>query len=209
MSYRFLGTERWTFELDGTLDASVLRLPAALQPALDTSGRARVRLFGFDVENMRMDGVPVVRASYAELLWWIDVRDGDAAAWWVLACDLGPAIPRLAAARLVRYPVRPNTVELARDRMRVTSRIGLLDIAIGAAIGATTTPGEMRTVLVGDEAQWRVPWGDNGRADAVGVTVRENTLATSTLGATVTWSATGWLRAGREHRCGIAERVRG
>src|SRR6185503_7290508 len=159
-------------------------------------GRAQLRLFAFDVEDLRMDGVPVVRASYAELLWRIAVVHAGHPAWWVLACDLGPAIPRIAAGRLVRYPVRPNHVELVRDRLRVTSTAGELELAIGSPTDETA-PVEARRVLV----------GDGGDASTVAISIVHDQLATATIGAPVTWSTTGWQRTGREHRCGIAHPI--
>lgn len=170
---------------------------------VDEHGRARVCLFAFDVEDLRITGVPLVRSSYAELLWRIAVRAGGEPAWWVIACDLGPALPRMLAARLVRYPVRAQHVVLAREQLSATGAAGGLAISLGAATGATRAV-ESRPLLVGDRAQWDVPWGDGGDASEIAVTIASDTLSVPTLGTAIAWSRVAWLRTGREHRCGVA-----
>lgn len=208
-AYRFAGRERITIELDGWFDPAALALPAGLVPELE-GGRARVSLFAFHVDALRVIGVPLVRASYAEVLWRIAVRRGDTPAWWVAACDLD-ARARLAAwaaRRWVRYPVR-------RCAVAVTETGATGAIALGGPAGAfacTVGPGEAsagieaRELLTGQPgALSRVPWGDDRRgASRAPVRHLTDTLGAATLGRAVAWANTAIVRRGRAHRCGAA-----
>ncbi len=219
--YRFRGRERVTIELDGAFDPAGLAVPAGIE--LDPAhGEARVRLFAFFVEGIRIAGVPFFRASYAEVLWRVAVRaavdraSGEPAgedtrpeivpAWWAIRCDLGARGPRFAARRWVRYPVRAAEVEVAGERVRVVAAAeGELAIAIGVAGGAAAV--EQRPLITGLDAAWAVPWGDDGsEAAEAPVSVERDTLSMVTLGAEVRWSPTALVRRGREHRCGTARR---
>ncbi len=145
--YRFEGRERVTIELDGFFEPRPI-LPARLAYDL-VDGRARVSLFAFRVDNLKMKRVPF-GASYSELLWRIAVRHDDTPAWWVLACDLDALIPAWAAARWVKYRVRNLRVNIM-DRQ--VSADGLIfDIAPGGDIaeveqrrGVTTARGSLIT----------------------------------------------------------------
>jgi hypothetical protein len=199
--YRFTGRERATVELDGAFRPGGLVVPQRLSLELDRDGRARVRLFAFAVEGLRIAGVPLVRASYSELLWRVAVRAGDTPAWWVVACDLGARAPRWVASRYVRYPVRARDVEVEADRVRCDG----LAIALGPAGREEIAP-ESRPVLVGAQAEYEVPWGDDGPpAHPAMATIEADTLADETLGAPVTWAPAAFVRASREHRCGVAK----
>ncbi len=219
--YRFRGRERVTVEIDGAFDPAGLAVPAGVE--LERSdGAARVRLFAFFVEGIRITGVPLVRASYAEVLWRVAVRaaidraSGEPAgedarseivpAWWAIRCDLGARGPRFAARRWVRYPVHAAEVEVAEERVRVAAAAGgELAIAIGAAGAAAAI--EQRPLITGLDAAWAVPWGDDGgEAVEAAVSVERDTLSAVTLGAEVRWSPTALVRRGREHRCGTARR---
>lgn len=227
--YRFRGRERVTIELEGTFDPAGLAVPAGV--ALDPpEGPARVRLFAFFVEGLRIAGVPLVRASYAEVLWRVAVRAGidepagedaradGAPAWWAICCDLGARGPRVAARRWVRYPVRAADVEVAAQRVRVAAPGGELSIAIGPPGGPPAERAEERAeieprrLITGLDAAWAVPWGDDGddgdggQAQAAPARVERDTLSEVTLGAAVRWSPTAVVRRGREHRCGTARR---
>lgn len=209
--YRFRGRERVTIELDGAFDPAGLAVPAGIELEL-TQGAARVRLFAFFVEGIRIAGVPLVRASYAEVLWRVAVRAAVGAeaaiapAWWAVCCDLGARGPRLAARRWVRYPVRAAEVEVAEARVRVAAPAGgELAIAIGAPGGAAAV--EQRPLITGLDAAWVVPWGDDGReAEGAPASVERDTLSAVTLGREVRWSPTALVRRGREHRCGAGRR---
>lgn len=74
---RFSGTERATIELDGWFLPGALAVPRAAELELDAEGRGRVSLFAFHVDDLQIAGVPLLRASYAELLWRIAVRVDD------------------------------------------------------------------------------------------------------------------------------------
>lgn len=196
----FSGRERATVELDGTFLPGGIAVPRRLELELDAGGRARVRLFAFHVDDLRIARVPVFRTSYAEILWRVAVRAGGAPAWWVVACDLGAWTARLAAARYVRYPVRRGKVVVALDRVRASG----LAISLGPAGSEQVAP-EVRPLLVGDDAQWEVPWTDDGPAARPAVaTVEDDSLAEQTLRAPVTWAPAAMVRVNREHRCGAA-----
>jgi hypothetical protein len=201
--FRFHGTERTTIELDGTFHPGRIAIPQRLELELDAEGRARVRLFAFDVDELRITGVPLLRTSYAELLWRIAVRAGDTPAWWVIACDLGERVPRALARRYVRYPVRAQRVLVNRDRLRSDGESGTLSVAFGAPGSEEVAP-EPRSLLVGERAEWEVPWGDEGTARLALATVESDSIADATLGAPVTWAAAALVRSGRQHRCGVA-----
>lgn len=202
--YRFRGRERVTIELDGAFDPAGLAIPAGV--ALDPpGGPARVRLFAFFVEGIRITGVPLLRASYAEVLWRVAVRAETGPAWWAMRCDLGAIGARLLARRWVRYPVRAAAVEVSEERVRVAAPAGELSIAIGPP-GAPAAV-EPRPLITGLDGAWAVPWGeDGGAARAAPASVEHDTLSAITLGAEVRWSPTALVRRGREHRCGAARR---
>ncbi|HSD90740.1 MAG TPA: hypothetical protein VLB44_24615, partial [Kofleriaceae bacterium] len=148
-AYRFHGRERTTIELDGHFEATRLRIPPSLTLDRDETGRARVQLFCFAVDDLRITGVPLVRASYAEVLWRVAVRLGDERAWWVIACDLEALGPRLLASRYVRYPVRRARVAVTADEVRSVTGDGELAIALHGA-STSERPAEQRVLLVGD-----------------------------------------------------------
>jgi len=202
--YRFTGRETATIELDGTFRPGGLAVPRQLELELDDEGRARVRLFAFHVEGLRIARVPLVRASYAEVVWRVAVRAGAKLAWWVPACDLGARAPRWLAARYIHYPVRAGTVEVTPDHVRVRAEAGVLSIALGPA-GTEDIAAEARALIVGSAAEWEVPWGDDGApAHPAVATVEADALADATLGTPVTWAPAAFVRQGREHRCGVA-----
>jgi hypothetical protein len=202
--FRFYGRERATIELDGTFRPGGLAIPPRLALELDGDGRARVRLFAFAVEKLRIARVPLVHASYAELLWRVAVTAGATPAWWVVACDLGPRAARWLAGRYVRYPVRARRVDVELDHIRTDG----LALAFGAP-GGEQAAIETRPLLVGAHAEYEVPWGDDGPPARPAVArVELDTLAAETLAAPVTWAGVAFVRAGREHRCGVAHRPR-
>jgi hypothetical protein len=204
VSYRFTGRERATIELDGTFLPGRLAVPRQLALELDAEGRARLRLFAFHVDDLRIARVPLVRASYAEVVWRIAVRAGETAAWWVPACDLGARAPRLLASRYIHYPTRAGTIEVELDHVRVAGEAGSLAIALGPA-GSEDVTQESRTLLVGPAAEWEVPWGDDGPAAHPAVAaVSADSLAEATVGGPVSWAGVAFVRQGREHRCGVA-----
>jgi len=198
--YRFVGKERVTIELDGTFDGDVA-LPGGL--ALDrVDGRARVSLFAFYVDDIRIAFMPLIKSSYAEVLWRLAVRagPGDDAAWWVAACDLAAAGPAWAARRWVRYPVRKQPVEVSDSRIAIADSFAL-------ELGAKRDPAlvEQRPLLTG--SLFRVPWGDDASgAHRAEVRSISDALGRLTVGADITWSSTAIVRHGREHRCGVAQR---
>ncbi len=195
MTYRFTGRERVTIELDG--QAEGLRVPAPLE--LDGG---RVSLFAFFVEDLAITGVPLVRASYGELLWRIAVTDRGRPAWWIAACDIAARGPRIAARRWVRYPTRALK-HLDIDDQRIAC--DGLSVRLGAPAGPQ--PVEVRPVLVGPSAEFEVPWGDDGAPGrAVPVSIDDGALAEFTVGGNVQWAATAAVRHGRLHRCGTARR---
>jgi len=197
-AYRFSGRERITIELDGSFEPT-LALPAGL--ALDlVDGRARVSLFAFHVDDLRVIGMPLVRSSYAELLWRIAVRRGEQRAWWVAACDLTAAGPAWAARRWVRYPVRKRRIDV--------SEAGVSVEGLAFEIGPPGDPAivEQRPLLTG--AVFQVPWGDDASgAHTAPVRAMADTLGPITVGSDVTWATTAIVRKGREHRCGVATRL--
>ena len=161
-AYRFRGRERVTIEIEGAFERAALAVPAGV--SLDPpEGPGRVRLFAFFVEGIRIRGVPLLRASYAEVLWRVAVRADGEPAWWAICCDLGARAPRLAARRWVRYPVRQAAVEVTEERVRVTAGAGELSIAIGR-VGEPAAASEPRRLLTGMDAVWVVPWGDGSTA---------------------------------------------
>ena len=203
--YRFHGRERVTIELDGLLDPASLAIPRGLELEL-RDGAARVRLFAFHVEDLRITGIPLVHSSYAEVLWRIAVLERGEPAWWVACCDLAALAPRLAARRWVRYPTRAaSRVIVTEARIEVAASRTTLGLDLGA-MEPRALPGEPRRLLVGPNAEWVVPWGDDAElAGAAAVTVTADRLAIDTLGTPVRWAATAAVRRGREHRCGTAQ----
>jgi len=198
----FAGTERATIELDGWFQPGALVLPRSAEPELDAEGRARVSLFAFHVDDLRIAGVPLVRASYAELLWRVAVQVAGRAAWWIAACDLGSRPARVLAERAIHYPVRPARVAVDIDRIRAEAGPRALAISVGRAARERLSP-ECRPVLTGPRAEWEVPWGDDGLAAQLApVSVDTDSLGATTLGMSVTWAPVALVRTGRLHRCG-------
>ncbi len=194
--YQFRGTERATIEIEGTFDATQsFNTPLDLE--IDENDRARVSVFAFHVDDLKITGVPLVRASYGELLWRVAIRDSRGPAWWVVACDLEPLGARLIAERTIRYPVRRNAVEVTVQSIQAPGFVVDLEAATSAR------PIEHRRLMVRDG--WEIPWGDDDATAAVApATVLDDTLAFETLGTRVKWSPTALVRTNREHRCGIA-----
>ena len=96
--YQFRGIERATVEIEGTFDAAQ-SFSQALDLEIDENDRARVSVFAFHVDDLKITGVPLVRASYGELLWRVAIRSHGQPAWSVVACDLEPLGARLIAER--------------------------------------------------------------------------------------------------------------
>jgi hypothetical protein len=208
--YRFVGTERVTIELEGTFDPSAFKLPAGLVLDVDKN-RARVSLFAFHVDELRVIGMPVVAASYAEVLWRVAVRRNGARAWWVTACDLNARGPGWAARRWVRYPVRKSKVHVLDARPAEPACTGIVadEGGISFALGPDGDPAiiERRSLLTG--ALYEVPWGDDGTgARRAPVRAMTDTLARVTVGSPVEWSGNAVIRRGRAHRCGVATACR-
>jgi hypothetical protein len=197
-AYRFSGRERVTIELDGLFDPT-LELPSGLELDL-VDGRARVSLFAFHVEDLRVTGIPLVRASYGEVLWRVAVRRGEQRAWWVAACDLAAMGPAWAARRWVRYPVRKTRVEVTDHAVSLEG--------FGFELGEDGDPAlvEQRDLLT--SSLFQVPWGDDASgAHVAEVRTMTDTLGPRTVGSDVTWEASAKVRRGRVHRCGVATRL--
>lgn len=201
---RFVGTERATIELDGWFLPGALAVPRATELELDAGGRARVSLFAFHVDDLQIAGVPLVRASYPELLWRVAVRAAGRPAWWIAACDLGSRRARLLAGRAIHYPVRAARLAVDLERIRVDAGPRTLAISVGPTVRDRLSP-ERRAVLTGARAEWEVPWGDDGSgAQLAPVTIEADSISPTTLGMSVTWAPVALVRTGRLHRCGSA-----
>jgi hypothetical protein len=197
--YRFEGRERITIELDGFFEPT-FALPDRLELDL-VDRRARVSLFAFHVDDLRVLGLPLVRASYGELLWRIAARQGDTRVWWVLSCDLDALGPAWAARRWVRYPVRKMRVDITD---RGVSADGLV-----FDVGPDRDPAlvEQRQLVTG-EILHHVPWGDDtSGAHLAEVRGMVDTISRTTVGSDVEWAGTARVRRGRLHRCGVATRL--
>jgi hypothetical protein len=201
---RFSGTERATIELDGWFLPGALALTRAAELELDAEGRGRVSLFAFHVDDLTVAGLPILRASYAELLWRIAVRIGDRPMWWIAACDLGSRRARYLADREIHYPVRAANVSVDLDQVRTEAAGGDLAISLGLPAHERVSP-ERRAVVTGPRAEWEVPWGDDGSGASVAKAIVDvDSLSTRTLGMAVAWAPVCLVRSGRLHRCGSA-----
>lgn len=198
---RFYGTERATIELDGYFPPRALAIPRTAELELDDDGRARVSLFAFYVADLRVAGLPVVRASYAEILWRIAVRTAGRLGWWVVACDLSSRRARYAADHELHYPTRRSEVEVDPDAVRCISPAGDLVISVGP-LSEHASP-ERRGMFTGPRAEWEVPWSDDGSAGRVApARVEADSLSAATVGMSVTWAPVALVRSGRLHGCG-------
>jgi hypothetical protein len=203
---RFSGTERATIELDGWFMPGAVAVPRAAELELDAAGRGRVSLFAFHVDDLQIAGLPILRASYAELLWRIAVRVDDRPVWWIAACDLGSRRARYLAEREIHYPVRSANVAVDLDQVRSEATGGDLAISLGPQARERLSP-ERRAVVTGPRAEWEVPWGDDGSgAHVAAANIAADTLSARTLGMSVTWAPVCLVRSGRLHRCGSARR---
>jgi hypothetical protein len=203
---KFSGTERATIELDGWFLPGALAVPRAAELELDVEGRGRISLFAFQVDDLRIAGLPILRASYAELLWRIAVRVDGRPVWWVVACDLASRRARYLAEREIHYPVRDANLTVDLDQVRSEAAGGDLAISVGKLARERLSP-ERRAVVTGPRAEWEVPWGDDGSgAHVAAATVETDTLSARTVGMSVTWAPVCLVRSGRLHRCGSARR---
>lgn len=199
--YRFTGTERVTVELGGTFDPSTVTLPAGL-----AHDGGRVSLFAFQVERLRMAGVPLLSWSYPEVLWRIAVRHDGVPCWWAIACDLEARGPAWAAHRYVRYEVRRHHVVVDETRVITRGEAGELAIEISNKVAAPLEL-ERRELRTGRDAGWVVPWGDDlGPSLVHPVKILSDSLSEPSFGAPVKWADRAVLRRGRQHRCGVAHR---
>ena len=199
---RFSGTERTTIELDGWFHSRALAIPRTAELELDDDGRARVSLFAFHVDDLQITGVPLVRASYAELLWRIAVRTAGRLGWWIVACDLASRRARYVAEHEIHYPVRRSTVVVEHTAVRCISGAGDLVLSVGVGEARAVSP-ERRGVFTGPRAEWEVPWADDGSAGRIApVRVEADSLSGPTLGMSVTWAPVALVRSGRLHGCG-------
>jgi hypothetical protein len=161
-------------------------------------------LFAFHVDDLQIAGLPLLRASYAELLWRIAVRVDGRPVWWIAACDLGSRRARYLAEREIHYPVRSASVTVDLDQVRSEAAGGDLAISLGPQARERLSP-ERRAVVTGPRAEWEVPWGDDGSgAHVAAATIAADTLSARTLGMSVTWAPVCLVRSGRLHRCGSA-----
>ena len=200
---RFSGTERTTIELDGYFHPRALVLPRTAELELDSDGRARVSLFGFHVDDLQIAGVPLIRASYAELLWRIAVRTAGRLGWWVVACDLSSRRARYLAEREIRYPVRKSQVAVDVEALRCAS--GRRDLVISLGMVSEHASPERRGVFTGPRAEWEVPWSDDGSAGRIApARVETDSLSAPTVGMSVTWAPVALVRTGRLHGCGTS-----
>jgi hypothetical protein len=196
--YQFHGIERATIELEGTFDATQ-SFSAPVDLEIDEDDRARVSVLAFQVDDLKITGVPLVRASYAQLLWRIGIRHHGKPAWWVIACDLEPLGARLIVERTMRYPVRRNPVEVTVSSINAPGFV----VDLAAATSARRLEADHRILVARDG--WQVAWGDDAATAAVApATVLDDMLAFETIGTRVQWSPTALVRTGREHRCGTA-----
>ena len=198
---RFAGTERATIEVDGWFAPGALAVPRSATLELDAEGRARVSLFAFHVDDLAITALPILRASYAELLWRVAVEVAGRPAWWIASCDLGSRRARLVAERAIHYPVRRAEVAVDLEGIRVEAGPRTLAISVGQP-GDHRSP-DRRRVLTGPRAEWEVPWDDDGSgAQLAPASVEADSLSPTTLGMSVTWAAVCLVRTGRLHRCG-------
>jgi hypothetical protein len=200
---RFFGTERATIELDGYFPPRALAIPRTAELELDDDGRARISLFAFHVADLHVVGLPVVRASYAELLWRVAVRTGGRLGWWVIACDLASRRARFMAEHELHLPVRRSEVDVELTAIRCISQPGDLVISLGA-LSEHASP-ERRGMFTGPRAEWEVPWSDDGSAGRIApARVEVDSLSAATVGMSVTWAPVALVRSGRLHGCGTS-----
>ena len=200
---RFFGTERATIELDGYFPPRALAIPRTAELELDDDGRARVSLFAFHVAELRVVGLPLVRASYAEILWRVAVRTAGRLGWWVAACDLSSRRARYVAEHEMHYPVRRSEVDVDVAAVRCVSHPGDLVISLGP-LSEHASP-ERRGMFTGPRAEWEVPWSDDGSAGRVApARVEVDSLSAATVGMSVTWAPVALVRTGRLHGCGTS-----
>ena len=199
---RFHGIERATIELDGWFHPRALVIPRTVELELDDDGRARVSLFAFHVDDLQIAGLPVVRASYAELLWRVAIRTAGRLGWWVAACDLRSRRARYVAEHEIHYPVRRSEVVVEATAVRCIADDGDLVIAVGSVEPERVSP-ERRGMFTGTRAEWEVPWSDDGSAGRIApARVDVDSLSATTLGMSVTWAPVALVRASRLHGCG-------
>jgi len=201
---RFVGTERATVELDGYFDPRALVLPRIAELELDDDGRARVSLFAFHVDDLQIAGVPVFRASYAELLWRVAIRTAGRRGWWIAACDLASRSARYLAEHEIHYPVRRAELGVEVEAIRCICSAGDLVISLGQ-MAPEHVSAERRGMFTGPRAEWEVPWADDGSAGRPApARLETDTLSAATLGMSVTWAPVALVRTGRLHGCGTS-----
>jgi uncharacterized protein YqjF (DUF2071 family) len=208
------GTEAWTLELLGRVPRAAVERVAAGLPLRETAEGVEVGLLLFGMQGLRPTRLPAPAFDYGEALWRIGVDLDDVPGWLGHTCDLDRALVGVLGRVLVRYPARRARIEHDDDGERWQVAVA----AAGARLCVEATPGDdvppavrPRPIVVRGGQRWfRIPWREDPASwrRVATVSVRQDGLASATLGAAVQWSGEAVVHRGRVHRCGVARRWR-
>lgn len=205
------GREARTLEVELGCDVAAARkvLPSRLEPEVQ-DGWASVAVLLFAMERMHVKGLPGPTLAYHEVLWRLRARLDGAPVFFAVACDLDHPLVRLLGATLIKYPVRRARFAFDEKEVRVS--------ADGAALRLETRPVDdevpavhepLPVLSVQDGVLFRIPWEETPTGDRrrVALEVRDDSLATRTLGGPLRWPAAAVAMCGRRHHCGVASRA--
>jgi len=194
------GTERTTLEIEGRIEGAIDGIDAPFE----TDGT--VSLLLFSMRRLAFRALPWVGMSYHEGLWRIGIRVDGSPAWLAVRCDLDSAIVRALGRRIVRYPAKAASFEVARDGWTLHATEGALSVRFEASDDTPAPEPPRRTFVMSEGRAFVIPWEEiaaPSRASAR-VEVLLDTLSVPTLGSRVSWSSQGLAHRGRIHMCGVA-----
>ena len=201
------GLERATFELDGTVE-DFATLPTGLTPRRTAAG-IEVNLLMFELAGLRPLWLrSPVGLGYGEALWRIGVTWQGQPAWFAPVCDLDSAIIRTLGRRAVRYPVRKAELAISSERGSVRTNNGSLTVTAHDDVEHCEAVAPRPLLVTANDELFQIPWREIPSPAIVrrSVTV-DDTLSMPTLGSRVNWQASALVFAGREHQCGVAQRL--
>ncbi len=210
------GTERWSIEVAGHLDPSRARalVPQGLTVREEVEG-AEIEMLAFRMSGLAPDGLPWIGADYGEVLFRLGVEWKGQRAWFVVSCALDRAGVAVAAAGLMRYPVRRVDrihIDASPAHWRLSAKRRGGEVLRGALVptgDGSAAPRPVRPVLVrAGDTLFRVPWDETPapRRWQAEVEIDPGSLEDEALGERARWKS-ALLHEGRLHRCGIATGV--
>ncbi|HUB06507.1 MAG TPA: hypothetical protein VMB50_05885 [Myxococcales bacterium] len=207
------GTEALTVELSGSLPQDTARELTKDGLVLETrENRAVASLLIFRMNALRGPLLPIPRFDYWEALWRVGIVWDGRPAWFGCACDLDHPFVAWAGRALVRYPVRRASFDSAEAEAScaVTVTASGLSLHLGATCGEPVAAAPPRRLIVRAHGSlYEIPWEERPASYRrhAEIDVTDSSLAHATFGRGASFERVGVVHRGREHRCGLAQRL--